>query len=214
LFAIVILARFVVDMRTGITLPRLSTGRPTATGTGLPGDRASAVRDVPRETPERPCRSSSCATPRTPCGSARTSARARLARGRDRLCRPRRATRADPQWHDFNLAYIWAINFFVIDRQGITLTPEVAARRVPWAEVQAVTLEPTGWGATAVTLWPADRKRLRLHAPTRAFTWENPRLEEEWRTIGDWWVAHRGTDWQPGYRGSAPAQVAGGAAGA
>lgn len=131
-----------------------------------------------------------------------------------------RAARADPQWHDLYLAYIWTINLFVIDRQGITLTPEVAAartprnRRVPWAEVQAVTLEPTGRGATAVTLWPADRKRIRLHAPTRTFTWENPRLQEEWRTTGDWWVAHRGTDRQPGYRGSAPAQVAGGAAGA
>jgi hypothetical protein len=65
--------------------------------------------------------------------------------------------------------------------------------------VQAVTLEQR-LGGTVVTLWAVDRKRISLSAPGRGFSWDNPRLEREWQTIGDWWVAHRGADWRPGYR--------------
>jgi hypothetical protein len=102
------------------------------------------------------------------------------------------------------IAAAWVTGLLVQRRTGIALTPDAAVvysfrtRRIPWAEVQAVTLEPHR-GATAVTLWTADRRRIPLWAPRRVFRWENPHLEEQWRTIGDWWVAHRGLAWRPGY---------------
>jgi hypothetical protein len=114
-------------------------------------------------------------------------------------------TYPDAEWSDFWLSAVWTLSFFLSGRQGITLTPDVAvvhrwrSRRVPWAEVQAVTLEQR-LGGTVVTLWAVDRKRISLSAPGRGFGWDNPRLEREWQTIGEWWVAHRGADWRPGYR--------------
>jgi hypothetical protein len=105
---------------------------------------------------------------------------------------------------DAVLAAAGVLGALVQRRKGITLTLDAAVvhsfrtRRIPWADVQAVTIEPHFRGE-AVTLWTVDRRRIPLWAPRRVSRWENPHLEEQWRTIGDWWVAHRGLAWRPGY---------------
>lgn len=87
-------------------------------------------------------------------------------------------------------------------RFGITLTPSAAIvhnlrrRTIPWADIQAIQIEPL-LGSRTVVLHEASGRRTRLRAPiTGPLSWDR-RFEEKFHTIGQWWLAHRGPDWTP-----------------
>lgn len=84
---------------------------------------------------------------------------------------------------------------------GITLTPTEAIvhslrwRRIPWSQVQAVTQEPF-CGIRRVVLWtPNGRQPLRAPV-TQWFGLGKERFERDYHAIGQFWLAHRGPDWQ------------------
>ncbi|MFD5517546.1 hypothetical protein [Streptomyces sp. NPDC127066] len=85
---------------------------------------------------------------------------------------------------------------------GITLTPSAARvhglrrRTVPWASVQSVRVEQI-MGGRVVALYEADGRRTRLRAPFTGFLQRDRRFEEKFHVIGQWWLAHRGTDRVP-----------------
>ncbi|MGW3913013.1 hypothetical protein ACWEBX_16040 [Streptomyces sp. NPDC005070] len=85
---------------------------------------------------------------------------------------------------------------------GITLTPSAALvrnlrrRTVPWASVQSVRVEQV-MGGRVVVLYEAGGRRTRLRAPVTGFLQRDRDFEEKFHVIGQWWLAHRGSDWVP-----------------
>ncbi|WP_329300851.1 hypothetical protein OG410_22505 [Streptomyces sp. NBC_00659] len=85
---------------------------------------------------------------------------------------------------------------------GITLKPSAARvhglrrRTILWASVQDVRVEQV-MGGRVVALYEADGRRTRLRAPFTGFLQQDRRFEEKFHVIGQWWLAHRGTDWVP-----------------
>ncbi|WP_392964827.1 hypothetical protein [Streptomyces sp. LN245] len=90
----------------------------------------------------------------------------------------------------------------VVSPSGITLTPSAARvhglrrRTVPWASVQSVRVEHV-MGGRVVALYEAGGRRTRLRAPITGFLQRDRNFEEKFHVIGQWWLAHRGTDWVP-----------------
>lgn len=89
---------------------------------------------------------------------------------------------------------------------GITLTPSHAVvnnlrrRKVSWSDVQAVTTENL-LGAWRTVLWTST-ERVPLRAPmTFIGSLGAERFERDFHAIGQWWLAHRGADWQPARAG-------------
>ncbi|MEU6343234.1 hypothetical protein ABZ883_20085 [Streptomyces sp. NPDC046977] len=85
---------------------------------------------------------------------------------------------------------------------GITLTPSAAVvhnlsrRTIPWADVQAIGTEWV-FGARFVVIHEAGGRRTRLRAPLTGFLSWDRAFEEKFRTLGTWWLDHRGPDWAP-----------------
>ncbi|MFF3415409.1 hypothetical protein ACFYW9_11995 [Streptomyces sp. NPDC002698] len=90
----------------------------------------------------------------------------------------------------------------VVSPFGITLTPSAARvrdlrrRTIPWASVQSVRVEQV-MGGRVVALYEAGGRRTRLRAPVTGFLQRDRGFEEKFHVIGQWWLAHRGTDWVP-----------------
>lgn len=87
-------------------------------------------------------------------------------------------------------------------RPGITLRPDVAvlhgafrSRRLPWASIQAVTVDARS--GRSVLLWTADHERIRLAAP--AALRRGDHFDAGVDLIARHWLAHRGPDWVPAW---------------
>lgn len=111
--------------------------------------------------------------------------------------RPAFDARFHSLWIVLVLMLLVASSFF-----GITLTPSAARvhglrrRTVPWASVQSVRVEQV-MGGRVVVLYEAGGRRTRLRAPFTGFLQRDRDFEEKFHVIGQWWLAHRGTDWVP-----------------
>lgn len=85
---------------------------------------------------------------------------------------------------------------------GVTLTESTAIvhslrrRTIQWSNVQAIRVEHFR-GAQIVVLYEAGGRRTRLRAPITGFLSWDRGFEEKFRTIGRWWLDHRGPDWAP-----------------
>ncbi len=85
---------------------------------------------------------------------------------------------------------------------GVTLTESTAIvhnlrrRTIQWSNVQAVRVERIQ-GAQTVVIYEAGGRRTRLRAPITGFLSWDRGFEEKFRTIGRWWLDHRGPDWAP-----------------
>ena len=83
-------------------------------------------------------------------------------------------------------------------RRGITLTPTAAVLdgvfgtvAIPWARIQAVTVERDH--GCSVVLWTDGGTRLRLAEPS---AWRaGARFHASAQLVEAWWAAHRGPDW-------------------
>ncbi|MFE2533310.1 hypothetical protein [Streptomyces sp. NPDC059371] len=103
---------------------------------------------------------------------------------------------------------VWALVLWivlvasVVSPFGTTLTPSAARvrdlrrRTVPWASVQSVRVERV-MGGRVVVLYEAGGHRTRLRAPMTAFLQGDRDFDEKFHVIGQWWPAHRGSDWVP-----------------
>ncbi|MDX2648841.1 hypothetical protein PV341_35810 [Streptomyces sp. PA03-1a] len=87
-------------------------------------------------------------------------------------------------------------------RFGVTLTPSAAVvhnlrrRTVRWADVQGIWVE-SNMGVRRVVIREADGRLTRLRAPVTGFMSQDAAFEEKFRTIGEWWLHHRGPEWVP-----------------
>jgi hypothetical protein len=87
---------------------------------------------------------------------------------------------------------------------GVNLTSDelvvhnLRRKNVPWSKVQAITTESAGSGWRAV-VWTEDGTRIPLRAPSAPFRRRSARFERQFAQLGDWWLDHRGPDWQPHY---------------
>ncbi|MDX3235629.1 hypothetical protein PV392_08010 [Streptomyces sp. ME03-5709C] len=92
-------------------------------------------------------------------------------------------------------------------RVGVTLTPSAVLvhdlRRgaIRWADVQDIRVE-SHMRVRQVVIHAPDGRLIRLRAPVTGCVYRDPAFEERFRTIGEWWVRHRGPGWSPG-RGDA-----------
>ena len=90
---------------------------------------------------------------------------------------------------------------------GITLTPEgvlvhnIRRRRLAWNLIEAVTEEPR-FGSRRVVLWIEGGYRVPLRAPVMALPGVGRRrFEQDFHTIGRWWLAHGAGSGQAGQTG-------------
>ena len=88
-------------------------------------------------------------------------------------------------------------------RYGITLTDDEAVihnlrtNRVRWADIQAIT-QDTYAGTRFLVIWTADGRRIKLRAPVMPLPRTGrAQFEAKYHRIGQWWLTHRGPDWQP-----------------
>ncbi|MFE9446504.1 hypothetical protein ACFYO2_48300 [Streptomyces sp. NPDC006602] len=85
---------------------------------------------------------------------------------------------------------------------GVTLTESTAVvhslrrRTIHWSNVQAIRVERLH-GNQIVVIYEAGGRRTRLRAPITGFLCWDREFEEKFRTIGRWWLDHRGPDWTP-----------------
>ncbi|MFI5631393.1 hypothetical protein ACIA8E_18860 [Streptomyces sp. NPDC051664] len=85
---------------------------------------------------------------------------------------------------------------------GVTLTESTAIvhslrrRTIHWSNVQAIRVERFQ-GLQTVVIYEAGGRRTRLRAPITGFLCWDRGFEEKFRTIGRWWLDHRGPDWTP-----------------
>jgi hypothetical protein len=63
------------------------------------------------------------------------------------------------------------------------------SRSVPAADIQAVTVAGNGGLTDSIRIWLADRSSFAVSAVTSA----------DLVVVGDWWLAHRGSAWQPAW---------------
>jgi hypothetical protein len=108
-------------------------------------------------------------------------------------------------WRDQSDGFLWAwgglmvfecaVLLAVLLRRAVFLGSESVVLRGLWrsrtvaaADIQSVTV---GGGSLArpILLWTADRRRHACPAITEA----------DITVIGDWWLAHRGEQWQPAW---------------
>lgn len=87
-------------------------------------------------------------------------------------------------------------------RFGVTLTPTAAVvhnprrRTIPWADVQGIWIE-SGRGVRRVVICEAGGRITTLRAPATGALYQDAAFEEKFRTIGEWWLRHRGPQWTP-----------------
>ncbi|WP_406434528.1 hypothetical protein [Streptomyces sp. NBC_01589] len=112
---------------------------------------------------------------------------------------------------------MWVAALFVLhvlgQYLGVTLTESTAIvhslrrRTIQWSNVQAIRVERVQ-GTQTVVIYEAGGRRTRLRAPITGFLNWDRGFEEKFRTIGRWWLDHRGPDWTPvllpGARWSSP----------
>ena len=68
------------------------------------------------------------------------------------------------------------------------------SRSIEWSRIQDVVVQ-TG---ISVAVWTDDGRTHRLSAPRRPFrSWSSERFDADYTLIGQWWMEHRGADWQP-----------------
>lgn len=85
---------------------------------------------------------------------------------------------------------------------GVTLTESAAIvhslrrRTIQWSNVQAIRIEHFQ-GAQVVVIYEAGGRRTRLRAPITGFLCWDREFDEKFRTIGRWWLDHRGPEWTP-----------------
>jgi hypothetical protein len=84
---------------------------------------------------------------------------------------------------------------------GVDLREDVAVlvdpfrrRRIPWRDVQAITMG--GWTDHHTTLHLANGRTVRCAYPCRSL-FARRRVEADYHRVGQWWLAHRGPDWRP-----------------
>jgi hypothetical protein len=53
-------------------------------------------------------------------------------------------------------------------------------------------------------VWTSERQRVRLPAPATGMFGGRERFEDNFRAVGNWWLAHRGPNWQSGYAAPSP----------
>jgi hypothetical protein len=94
-------------------------------------------------------------------------------------------------------AALWMSTF------GVVLTPEfvrvvgVRRRVISWAQVQAVEMVAR-YGEHQVKLVLADGTDVRLRAPSTVLGGRHAaRFNQDFHTIEQWWLNHRGPDWAP-----------------
>ncbi|MFE7795787.1 hypothetical protein [Streptomyces sp. NPDC057460] len=101
---------------------------------------------------------------------------------------------------------MWVAALFVLlvlgQYLGVTLTESTAIvhnlrrRTIQWSNVQAIRVERVQ-GTQTVVIYEAGGRRTRLRAPITGFLNWDRGFEEKFRTIGRWWLDHRGPDWAP-----------------
>ncbi|MET7552181.1 MULTISPECIES: hypothetical protein [unclassified Streptomyces] len=85
---------------------------------------------------------------------------------------------------------------------GVTLTESTVIvhrlrrRTILWSNVQAIRVEHFQ-GTQVVVIYETGGRRTRLRAPITGFLCWDREFEEKFRTIGRWWLDHRGPDWTP-----------------
>ena len=90
----------------------------------------------------------------------------------------------------------------VIRTFGVDLLPGVIRlrglrrRRIPCEQVQAV-VPYSVLGSRMVRLYLPGGVAVRLRAPATLWTMGNEAFERDYHRIGQWWLAHRGPEWQP-----------------
>ena len=98
------------------------------------------------------------------------------------------------------VAAVYLTFFLFSTRFGVTLTEEAAVlhgfrrRIIPWRSVQDITVERWG-GSRTVVVWEANRQH-RLRAPLSFFP-RDPRFEEKYDAIVEWWLTHGGQRQDP-----------------
>ncbi|WP_329042960.1 hypothetical protein OHT61_31755 [Streptomyces sp. NBC_00178] len=101
-------------------------------------------------------------------------------------------------WFALVLVMLIAWHYF-----GVTLTASKAVvhnvrhRTIQWPDVQAIRVE-NFQGNHIVVIYEADGRRTRLRTPTTGFLSWDPKFDEKFSTIDQWWQQHRGPDWTPG----------------
>jgi hypothetical protein len=88
-------------------------------------------------------------------------------------------------------------NIVVIGFGWLKVRSGYRTHTIPAADIQAVTLDRV-LGSRVVTVWIRTGKARRASAAGRTDGVFRQHFERDWRRIGDWWLASRGTDWQPG----------------
>jgi hypothetical protein len=95
-------------------------------------------------------------------------------------------------WLCLWLAGVGAQFWFGVDlRPTEAVVNSIRHRRIPWAEIQAVTQEPF-MGGRRVVLWTVAGERVPLRAPCVDFTGIGAEsFERRFHLIGRWWLDHR-----------------------
>ena len=99
---------------------------------------------------------------------------------------------------------------FVMTRRvrslGVYLTPEAAVlhgrhrprrRRVPWLQVQSVVSHLNSNGTSEVQLILENGEAVTLPFPKTLWRKTDPIYEENFQSIDQWRLAHRGESWRP-----------------
>ena len=92
------------------------------------------------------------------------------------------------------LAFEYFYLSFVV---GVTLAHDhvlvrnIRRRKIMWAQVRYIRIEP--WmGNRTIVIYEEGGRRTRLRAPISGFLYGDRRFEEKYRTIGQWYLDHRG----------------------
>jgi hypothetical protein len=105
---------------------------------------------------------------------------------------------------DQDLLWLWltaattnlVLLVLVVTRQRVVLRWNGLEQRNLWrsrsvtaADIQAVTVAGNGGLTDSIRIWLADRSSVAVSAVTSA----------DLVIVGDWWLAHRGSGWQPAW---------------
>ncbi len=100
------------------------------------------------------------------------------------------------------LAAVLVLEMLWLRTRGVTLRRDAAVIRnvrthvVSWNRVQAIAPESL-LGTRRVAVYTDDGRRIVLRAPTASLGMGREQYERDYHRIGQWWLAHRGPDWQP-----------------
>lgn len=87
-------------------------------------------------------------------------------------------------------------------RVGVLLTADalfaigLRTRRIRPADIQVIWIDSL-LGVKRVVIDEAGGRETKLRAPLTGFMCWDRGFEEKFHTIGQWWLANRGTDWRP-----------------